>query len=126
MKKRILIIMFVFGYCYSLWMGENFVEYDTVCRVSYVDGSSASFFDYNFEIQSVDNVEYSYVVGENFILREGCHVIGSTAYKVDDKVRFKLGVLSFQIKSYRIFPFCFFFISNSKEGNVATSLIGMK
>ena len=61
----VLIYVFMLPYC------KVYNSCDVVCRVWNEDGSSACFVDYVFEIQSVDNIEYSYVIGEKFILREG-------------------------------------------------------
>ena len=122
MKKIIIVTMLLLGYCLLLWVNSYYDSCDAVCRVSCADGSSACFYDYTFEIQSVGNVEYNYIVGEKFTLREGGRVIGSSSYGVGDKVTFKLGVGSFLIKNHKIFPFRFFSI----DGNNDSFLIGMK
>ncbi len=122
MKKIIIVTVLLLGYCCLLWENSSYDSCNAVCRVSCADGSSAGFYDYTFEIQSVGNVKYNYIVGEKFTLREGCRVIGSTPYEVGDKATFKLGVGSFLIKNHKIFPFRFFSI----DANNGSSFIGMK
>ena len=122
MRRKIIIAVLLLGYFCLLWVGAHADNCDTVSSVSWMDGSSAGFYDYGFEIQSVSNDEYNDIVGKKFTLREGCKLIGSTMYEIDDKVNFELHVISFQIKNHRIFPFRIYFIG----GNSSSSLIGIK
>lgn len=126
MKRAIILIVLILGlgYCFLLWKNASSETCDAMCRVTFEDGTSAAFVDYTFEIESVGNVKYNYVIGERFIAREGSFLIGSESYYVGNKAKFKLKVTSFQIKNHMIFPFRLFFIS--KKNDDRFFLIGMK
>lgn len=120
MKMTILFILFSYGCFLIHFKIDDLCELD--CRVVCIDRSSASFEDYTFQIESVDEFTYDYVIGEKFRLRETNQILGSSYYNIDDVVSFHLNVVSFQIGNYVIFPFRFFYIN--EEGMEV--LIGMK
>lgn len=114
MKKRILIIIIIFTYCCLLFFNGGNTYCEIGCKAICADGSSAGFYDYTFEIESVYNDNYNSVVGKTFVLREKNSLLGSVS-NVGDKATFKLTIISFRINNHKIFPLCFLFIGEKTQ-----------